>query len=94
MTRPIKGIALASGLVVMLIGFALAVTVWSYRNAVDARDRALDAAPAVLRVARGDEFDAARAAASAAAMLDPAAVRAAVARPGAGPSRSQRSVSS
>ncbi len=48
-----------------------------------------DVAPALLRVARSDEFDAARAAASAAAMLDPAAVRAAVARPGAGPHLSE-----
>jgi HEAT repeat protein len=44
-----------------------------------------DAVPALLRIAREDEFDAARAAASAAARLDPDAVRSAAAHPVAGP---------
>src|SRR2546421_12124527 len=44
MTRPIRRIAVASGLAVLLIGLALAVTVWSYRNAVGTRTALLDAA--------------------------------------------------
>src|SRR5437660_1348277 len=42
MTRPNTRIATASGLAVGLIAVALAVTVWSYRQAVDARTRALE----------------------------------------------------
>jgi HEAT repeat protein len=44
-----------------------------------------DAVPSLLRVARTDRFDAARAAAQAAARLDPAAVRTAAADDEAGP---------
>jgi HEAT repeat protein len=58
------------------IGF---VRVSAARALGDVGDR--DAVPALLRVASGDEFDAARAAAS----LDPAGVRVAAVRPGAGP---------
>jgi signal transduction histidine kinase len=41
MTRPIRRIAVASGLAVILIGVALAATVWSYRNAAGAHSAIL-----------------------------------------------------
>jgi HEAT repeat protein len=44
-----------------------------------------DAVPELIRVARMDSFDPARAAAAAASRLDPAEVRTAAAMPGAGP---------
>jgi signal transduction histidine kinase len=44
MARPIRRIAMASGLAAVLIALALAVTVWSYRNAVEAHSRALGSA--------------------------------------------------